>query len=60
MTQHYITLFLVTGSRLLGQIPIMKGNEAERKRKSWTRDGLAVYHTAMREILRPLEKAALK
>ena len=46
MTQHYITLFLVTGSRLLGQIPIMKGNEAERKRKSWTRDGLAVYHTA--------------
>jgi hypothetical protein len=38
----------------------MKGNEAERKRKSYIQDILAVYHEAMRQILKPLEAAALE
>ena len=48
------------GSRLAGQIPILKGNEAERKRKSFINDTLSVYHLSMKAILEPLERAALR
>jgi hypothetical protein len=48
------------GSRLTGQIPIQKGNEAERKRKPWILDQLRIYHAAMGMILQPLERAALE
>jgi len=48
------------GSRLTGQIPIQKGNEAERKRKPWILDQLRIYHASMGMILEPLERAALE
>ena len=48
------------GSRLTGQIPIQKGNEAERKQKPWILDQLRIYHASMGMILEPLERAALE
>ena len=48
------------GSRLTGQIPIQKGNEAERKRKGWILDQLRIYHASMGMILEPLERAAVE
>jgi len=38
----------------------MKGNEAERARRPWILDSLAVYQLSMGLILAPLETAALK
>ena len=61
VTKHYMTSYdviCIAGSRLVGQIPILKGNEAERKRKPYIRDTLNVFHAAMQRICEPLEEAA--
>jgi len=50
----------LSGSRLTGQIPIQKGNEAERKKKSWILDQLRIYHAAMGMILEPCERASVE
>ena len=46
--------------RLAGQVPILRGNEAQRKQKQFIRDTLNVFHLALKKIFAELELAAVQ